>query len=270
MQRLSLVIASCLIVALPGRAWAFPPTPHHLLFGTVRDERGNPILIDTAEVLLLTPDEEIVSVNIRATGVAGVNYEMRVPMDAALLGEKYRPTAMRPYAGFTLRVFIGGELFLPIELVGAVSEIGAPGGKTRLDLTLGEDLDGDGLPDAWERSLAGGGLDEVDPDDDFDGDGLSNLEEYLAGSYAGDEESAFALNVLETRDDGALLQFRALRGRTYSLFRSSDLHEWIPTEFVLEGEEERRSSYLSEDVRDVRVVAPTEVGASGFYLLKVQ
>ena len=31
-------------------------------------------------------------------------------------------------------------------------ELGKPSETTRLDLTLGEDSDGDGLPDAWERA----------------------------------------------------------------------------------------------------------------------
>lgn len=49
------------------------------------------------------------------------------------------------------------------------------------------DADGDGLPDQWEQmildyigdpSLT---IEDIDPDDDFDGDGLSNLEEFLLG-----------------------------------------------------------------------------------------
>ena len=45
------------------------------------------------------------------------------------------------------------------------------------------DADGDGMPDAWETAF---GLDPWDPADspaDPDGDGLSNLHEYLAGTY---------------------------------------------------------------------------------------
>jgi hypothetical protein len=36
---------------------------------------------------------------------------------------------------------------------GDLSKLGEPGKRTHLDLTLGEDLDGDGIPDAWERAL---------------------------------------------------------------------------------------------------------------------
>ena len=46
-----------------------------------------------------------------------------------------------------------------------------------------QDADGDGMPDAWEATF---GLDPDDPSDaalDADADGLSNLQEYLAGTY---------------------------------------------------------------------------------------
>lgn len=51
--------------------------------------------------------------------------------------------------------------------------IGLPQGIENLD-----DTDGDGLPDWWESLY---GLESVDPQSDSNGNGLSNLEEYLRG-----------------------------------------------------------------------------------------
>ncbi|MFD0895338.1 LamG domain-containing protein [Luteolibacter ambystomatis] len=51
-----------------------------------------------------------------------------------------------------------------------------------------EDTDGDGISDQWERTLIGQSadpgsltLEDIDPGDDFDGDGVSNLVEYQRG-----------------------------------------------------------------------------------------
>lgn len=50
--------------------------------------------------------------------------------------------------------------------------------------TAAEDLDGNGLPDDWERQNFG--RTGVDPNDDPDGDGLTNMQEYLAGTHPRD------------------------------------------------------------------------------------
>jgi len=67
----------------------------------------------------------------------------------------------------------------------------------RVPRTLGWDTDGDGLPDVYELSRAQfDPLDEKDASEDFDGDQLSNIKEYLRGT---DPEvfDAFALTRLE-------------------------------------------------------------------------
>ena len=35
-----------LLALASGSSYAFPPAPHHTVFGTVRDERGHPISVD--------------------------------------------------------------------------------------------------------------------------------------------------------------------------------------------------------------------------------
>ncbi len=51
----------------------------------------------------------------------------------------------------------------------------------RITVTIPPDTDGDGLPDWWEERHFGGPT-AADPDEDADGDGLTNMEEFLLGT----------------------------------------------------------------------------------------
>ena len=123
-------------------------------------------------------------------------------------------------------------------MVGDSKRLGKPAQSTRLDLTLGEDADGDGIPDAWERALisALGGnatLADINASGDLDGDGHSNLDEYLAGTYAFDPHDGFSLKLAMDKSGRPIIEFLAIRGRSYSIETSSDLKTWTPVSFRL-------------------------------------
>src|SRR3954469_11309238 len=163
-------------VLLPIRAFAFPPAPHHVIYGMVRDELGNPIVAENAELIFETSAGVKLTTFIAYKGEPGQNYTLDVPMDSGITSDAYMPTAMSPTVPFKIRVRIAGVIYLPIEMTGNYAQLGQPGKKTRLNLTLGEDTDGDGLPDAWERNLiAALGLSktlaDITPSGDADGDG---------------------------------------------------------------------------------------------------
>jgi hypothetical protein len=240
----------------------------------VRDQYGTPIRVADAEVVLQTAGGTVWRTKV-ITGVEPtVNYRLAVPMDAGLTADLYQPTALRPAMPFTIRVKIGNTTYLPLELKGSFAELGQPGKQTHLDLTLGDDNDGDGLPDAWER-LINSDLSQVKPDDDSDGDGLSNLQEYIAGTYAFDPENGFALAITEVRETGALMKFTSVRGRSYRLEGSADLKQWAPAGFRLASdgvEAPARSIFVGVDVRGVEVEALKVAGqpAPVFFRLLVE
>jgi hypothetical protein len=191
-----------------------------------------------------------------------VNYRLAIPLDSGVTADLYKPTALRPTVPFRLRVKIGNAVYLPIEMTGAEKLVTRPGESTRVDLTLGVDSDGDGLPDAWERALiAGTGgkrtLADIMPGNDDDGDGLSNLLEYLAGTYAFDPADSFALTIRATEQGRSYLDFTAIRGRSYSIQGSVDLQSWSPVAFknLADGASAVPSTiYTSKDVRLFRAV----------------
>jgi hypothetical protein len=93
------------------------------------------------------------------------------------------------------------------------------------------DSDGDGLPDAWEQLY---GLDAHNPDDaaaDRDGDGLSNLAEYRAGTRPDDPASTLALTAV-LHPTGVRLRFTAAAERSYSVLYRDSLSEGAWTKLL--------------------------------------
>ena len=259
---------AALVLLAPFLAWAFPPAPHHTLYGTVRDEMGEPLVVTNAEVVLETLTGTQVKTTVVPNLGAGLNYRLKVPMDAGLTADNYKPTALRPTVAFRMKVKIGLVTYLPIEMRADYANLGKPAQSTRLDLTLGEDSDGDGLPDAWERALIamlGGSLTLADirPGDDADGDGLTNLQEYLAGTYAFDPQDGFRLDIVGVNEGRPVIEFLAIRGRSYTLHGSADLRTWTPVEFRVAGGGAAAPllrAYSATDVRLVRLEAEVPAG----------
>src|SRR5688572_13663169 len=89
---------------LGGPAQAFPPAPHHSFLGMVRTELGQPMNVFPSEVILETPTGANLRCQITSTSSSGVNYRLDVPMDSGIADDLYRPTALRPFFQFRLKV----------------------------------------------------------------------------------------------------------------------------------------------------------------------
>lgn len=268
-----LIISLALVLMSAPAAMAFPPAPHHEIYGSVRDARGNPLT--EATVSLLGSSGPILKGSIDQTIAPGVNYSLKVPMDAGTLNQLYQATALRPAMPFTVKVSVGGTDYVPIQVKGGPILIGEPGGRTRLDLTLGVDSDGDGLPDAWEQDLIDklDGIDslaDVKPDGDADGDGASNYLEYLAGTYAFDSRATFSLEILEVRNGFARARFLAVKGRSYSVTFSSELKKFSSAKFSLVADgSDQTPLHLARQTGFQDIYIPVPASNSMYFRLQV-
>lgn len=92
------------------------------------------------------------------------------------------------------------------------------------------DSDGDGLPDPFELAH---GLNPLDPGDasaDWDGDGLSNLQEFVAGTDPGNLKSTLQLSLFIPQNGGMGIQFPSVTGQLYMLEANDDFPDgdWFP------------------------------------------
>lgn len=222
-----------------GASQAFPPAPHHVVYGLVRDQIGNPLTSNSAQVTLtVNSGTSLTDLVVPNMGPA-MNYRLQIPMDSGLTSDLYQPSALVPAVPFKIIVKVGSVNYVPMEMTGDYAVLGAPGESTRIDLTLGVDSDNDGLPDAWEQAAfrqlgkvwkAGA----LNPNAMYPGTGLTFAQVYVAGTYTYAPRDGFVLNLLGVTDSKAQLAFTAVKGRSYTIESATTLGKWSGTRFRLQ------------------------------------
>ena len=159
------------------------------------------------------------------------NYRLRVPLaDAATKGYSQ--------SGAVLSIAVeddAGKTWTGVVVdagaTNGLSTVGEPGGVCEVDIVLGEDKDGDGVDDElrrrleqeWENSDCWTNGVPFDPTADHDGDGVSTIDEALAGTdpFSGADTlriTAFEPGAIQSRGaetEAFVLEFPASSGRAY-------------------------------------------------------
>ena len=263
-----------------GPASAFPPAPYYSLYGMVRDQVGQTVTAEGAEVILLKGGVEVGRTPITSMRL-DQSYELNIRLDHARSGTTfYNNKAVATGGLFSIVVSMNGELFYPIEVSGNLTA-GKGGERVKLDLTLGEDKDKDGLPDTWEAwQLYQAGLypDEngnwdlslLDPNGDFDKDGQSNLLEYIAGTFAGDATERFGLTIKEKLPQSVRFEFYGITGKVYTIESTLDMQTWTRVEFAVGAPGTGNNAHQATDVGIVSAYAAPRATTKEFYRLSVR
>ena len=277
---LGLSLAAAVIALLPGSASAFPPAPHHVISGMIRDQYGNPVTDSSALVILQTPGGVRLANGIQPGLAPGVNYHLEVPMDAGNTVDLYEANALKTAASFKMYVVLGGITNTPIQMLNGYSQLGKPGGQTRMDLFLGSDSNGDGLPDEWQYAILaalglGPDLSQINPNGRAYPGGMSYYGSFIAGTYPFDPSDALMMRFVAVKGDSPIIEFNAINGRTYTVLGSSDMKQWTPVSFQLPADgvspATRANIYVS-GVQTIQVQAlqPTTGPKLRFFKLLVQ
>jgi PKD repeat protein len=123
------------------------------------------------------------------------------------------------------------------------------------------DDDNDGLPDWWEVANGLNPFSAGDAGGDFDRDGLSNLQEYIAGTDPWDGRSRFSVGVYPLGNE-MVIWFDSISGRLYTVEYCSNLLDQSGWHVLTNG-------IYSISGGRVEVIDPAEV-KQRFYRLKVR
>ena len=265
---------------IAGTASAFPPAPYCTLYGIVRDQVGQRVTAEGAEVILLKGGVEVGRTPITLSQIDS-NYQLSMRIDQARSGTTfYTDKAIAAGGLFSLVVAMNGELFYPIEVSGTLTA-GKGGERIKLDLTLGEDKDKDGLPDNWEAWQlyqaghypdANGNWDLtlIDRNGDFDQDGQSNLLEYIAGTFAGDATETFGLSIKEKLSQNVRFEFYGITGKVYTIESSFDMKTWTRVPFAVGAPGTGSNAHQATDVGIVSAFTIPLSSDKEFYRLTVR
>ncbi|HEY5913565.1 MAG TPA: hypothetical protein VJA21_23505 [Verrucomicrobiae bacterium] len=233
------IVAVLSLFLLPRSALSGLPQPMYVYYGQALDGYGLPYRTN-ADIILFHGTNEIARQTIRGSLTPGVNFALYVHLDDGRSAVPYSRRALQ--VGDLVRVMVRDQEGLKIIMEEqAVPPVGQPGELVFIDATAATDLDRDGLPDRWEYELiawSGGALHtltDVRPEDDFDGDGMTNLEEYRSGTFAFLPYDYLYIERYEPTPNNRLrLTFLSVPGKAYSVGCATNVMQaaWQPSPFA--------------------------------------
>jgi hypothetical protein len=84
------------------------------------------------------------------------------------------------------------------------------------------DADWDGILDSWETNYFPS-ISACDPNADVDGDGLNNMQEYIAGTVPTSALSVFKISDAVATGSASYLYWPSVSGRNYAVYRSTNI-----------------------------------------------
>jgi hypothetical protein len=231
----ALALALLVLAGSPGvRANEGIPEPDLILYGRVTS--GGALVTTGTLNWVLDYNGKSVAITVPLSPLPGGNsYVMRVPVETAIPGIPVCSNALTLSSQtlpVTTTITLDGNPVgpAPPETGSFAFSVNQRGLIKSFHLgDANADSDNDGLDDAWEIANFDDGVNDplrYGVDDDPDGDGSSNFNEYIAGTIPVDPDSFLYVTMIpEGSADTFILQWPSVLGKTYAVQSSTNLME---------------------------------------------
>lgn len=197
-----------------------------------------------------------------AVGISARDAQERVVPDAAGPVNLIAPAGITPGSvSLSAGRYVGHVQIASAadEIVLTASSGAADGASAPIDILASTSTANDGLPDAW-KNLHGLATATNVADLDPDGDGLTNRQEFMAGTDPASAASTFAATTTPSGDGTHLeLRWPSVAGRLYRVSTSTDLQSWTPLTPPLLPDAEGPQTYTVPLGNDPKVFFRVEI-----------
>ena len=211
-----------LSIAATARALAGLPLPSLTFYGMFLDHYGWPYSTDDV-VEVYANGVRVASKNLLPATGKDYNFLLRLPYDSGGVLGDYSAEVISPGDDVQVRLIdtSAGQVVVSTNFICRLPA----GSVVNFNSWSGTDSLGDGLPDElrrWIWAVLGNGAEynpsNIRASDDSDGDGVSNLAEYRAGTDPANAEDVLKV-VITAGQDGAptQLSFFSVPGKTYQV-----------------------------------------------------
>ncbi|VGO20810.1 hypothetical protein [Pontiella sulfatireligans] len=253
------------------------PLPSFTIYGEVQNFRGVAYSSGDDAVLIAEIDGEEVDRCSVVSGIyPGLNYRLEIPM-ATSDREGYAQTG----DAVELILDYADDRHAVASESGDFPTVGQPGGAVRIQIAVGSDIDDDGFVDEYEELLSpyyesagkSGAIEDISPNDDFDHDGVSNYDEYIAGTIPVDGSDLLLIRDFYLVGSNTFaIAFMTAPGRSYTLPKTGQLssNQWEYASFSQSTNSEPSKRFLYAEADQYMTLFIQQETNSAMFRLEVQ
>lgn len=271
-------IGLLVLLAASVRAAAVFPLPSFTVYGKVHDWNGRALSSGNAATVIVsdTNGVELARCDVKSGVYPTLTYRVQIPMASGRMagrGVKGAPVTFKVYFDGQMHAVSAGQ---------AMPVIGNPADAIACTLVIGTFTGADALPDEYKELLQpyyealgrGTSLSDISGNDDFDGDGYSNLQEFMAGTIPVLGSDYLKINQFSVLANGSYaLSFLSAPGRTYRVPKSKSVssNSWETAVFAKTASEPPDQTFFTSEQDDniTLYLLPT-TNTAAFFRLEAQ